>query len=292
MKEVFDFTAYTGCFTLVPFSFAKHSSIGCGGESPVAFYPSTIEELCALVVKLKEEGIVFRVVGNLTNTLPPDERTDFVIICTKRLKGISLGEQVFVEAGVTSGVLLQACKTQGYSGAEFLTGIPCTLGGAAYMNAGADGRYIADILESVLVLRNGELCTLFPADCGYAYKQSVFMQNDDIILGASLRLQKASDEEISSRVRYYADRRAHLPAGKSMGCIFKNPDGKSAGQLIEGSGLKGMRIGGARVSTQHANFILNDGNATTKDICALITLIKNAVWAQYGVRLQEEIRYL
>ena len=118
------------------------------------------------------------------------------------------------------------------------------------------------------------------------------MENGDVILGATLRLQDGTLAEIEERKRYYTARRAHLPTGKSMGCVFKNPDNRSAGELIEKSGLKGMRVGGAVVSEKHANFILNDNNATPADIKSLIMLIKNAVFAQYGVALQEEIRYL
>ncbi|MBP3433868.1 MAG: hypothetical protein J6K50_01205, partial [Clostridia bacterium] len=171
-------------------------------------------------------------------------------------------------------------------------GIPCTLGGALYMNAGVGGAYIGDIVESVTVLRSGQILTLPKAECGYAYKKSVFMQNDDLIVGAALRLTEASETEIEERTAYYAAKRAHLPKGKSMGCVFKNPEGLVAGKLVEGAGLKGFRVGGARVSEKHANFILNDKNATSAQIRSLIGIVKNAVFAQYKIRLEEEIRYL
>ena len=160
------------------------------------------------------------------------------------------------------------------------------------MNAGAGDKYISEIVENVMVLRDGKKRILSLKECEYAYKHSVFMENTDVILGATLRLDKANEEEIEREEKYYLSRRKHLPKGKSMGCVFKNPNGKYAGDLIERSGLKGFRIGGAKISEKHANFIINDGGATSADIKALIMLIKNAVQAQYGICLEEEIRYI
>ena len=288
-----DWRSDYGAFTQeTPFSFSKHSSIGCGGLAQAVFYPKSVVELTALLRKLKSDGIAYYVLGNLTNVLPPDGDSDRVIVRTKNINGILFSREIFVYAGVTSGAFLQACRRNGKSGGEFLCGVPCSFGGALYMNAGADGRYIQEIVESVLVYRDGKTLVLPVSECEYAYKKSVFMENEDVILGASLRLQNATDEEIEERKRYYTERRAHLPTGKSMGCVFKNPEGRVAGELIEKSGLKGMRIGGAVVSEQHANFILNDRNATSADVKSLIKFIKNAVFAQYGILLQEEIRYL
>ena len=158
------------------------------------------------------------------------------------------------------------------------------------MNAGVSGQYVADVVESVLVYRNGESRLLSKAECGYAYKKSVFMQNGDVIVGAALSLAKADEREIIERESYYEKRRAHLPKGRSMGCVFKNPEGAYAGDLIEKSGLKGLRVGGAFVSKEHANFIINDGSCSAQDIETLIAIIKNAVLAQYGIALEEEIR--
>ena len=276
-----------------PFSFAKNSSIGCGGYADVCFCPQSVTELTSLINRLKKDGIGYYILGNLTNVLPPDNGTDRAVIRTKNLNGISFTENgVFADAGVSSGALLNACKKENRSGAEFLYGVPCTLGGALYMNAGAGGVYIDEIMERVFVLRGGEALWLDRADCSYAYKRSVFMENDDVILGASLRLKSATAKEIFANESYYAQRRKHLPKGRSMGCVFKNPKNAFAGDLIERSGFKGLRIGGAKVSDEHANFIINDSGATAGHIRSLITVIKNGVERQYGVRLEEEIRYL
>ncbi len=275
-----------------PFDFSRHSSIGCGGGAKLAFYPRSVAETTALLKKLERDGIPYYLLGNMTNVLPPDEDTEKVVVCTKALNGVAVSDAAFVYAGATSGALLSACKRANKSGAEFLYGVPCTLGGALYMNAGAGGTYISEIVENVLVYRQGETRILSGKDCSYAYKKSVFMENGAVILGASLRLETADAATIETREEYYKDRRKHLPKGRSMGCVFKNPEGAYAGDLIERSGLKGLCVGDARVSEEHANFIINDGNATAREIRTLISLIKNAVWAQYGVRLEEEIRYL
>ncbi len=282
-----------GCEKETPFDYAKRSSIGCGGVAPVAFYPKSVEELISLVEELENKKLAFTVLGNLTNVLPPDGNSQTAVISTKRLAKVEETESgVFALAGVTSGGLLKACKQLQLSGAEFLEGIPCTLGGALYMNAGVSGTYIAEIVESVTVLHKGKLVVLDKSDCGYAYKTSAFMYSGGVIVGARLKLQKTNEEAILEKIDYYRAKRAHLPKGKSMGCVFKNPKGAVAGKLIEGAGLKGLRAGGAVVSTEHANFIINDRNATSAQIKTLITFIKNAVFAQYKIRLEEEIRYL
>lgn len=274
------------------FDMAKHSSIGCGGLAQIVFYPSTVAELTALLSKLKKDGIPYHVLGNMTNVLPPDSGTERAIVRLRRLNGVACADGAFAYAGATAGELLRACKRSGLSGAEFLHGIPCTLGGALFMNAGAGERYIAEIVESVLVYRNGETKVLSLKECGYSYKKSVFMENDDVLIGCALRLNKTDEVHIERELAFYSGRRKHLPTGRSMGCTFKNPQGASAGDLIERCGLKGFRIGGAKISEIHANFIINEGGATVRDIRALIEKMKDAVRTKFGVELQEEIRYL
>lgn len=277
-----------------PFDFSLHSTIGCGGCAKIAFYPRTEEELLLLLSRLKKEGREYVVIGNLSNVLPADLGTDKAVICTKKLSALHRmdGERVYAEAGILSGALLAFLKEQGLGGAEFLAGIPCTLGGALYMNAGAGGEYIHSLVESVRVYRNGEILILPKSQCGYAYKNSVFMHTGDIILGGTLSLEKSSSERVFARQKEYIQRRVRLPKGKSMGCVFKNTQSVPAGELIDKAGLKGMRVGGAVVSKEHANFIINDKKATAREIKSLITLVKNAVFAQYGVCLEEEIQYL
>lgn len=273
------------------FHFAKRSSIGIGGRAKNVFCPQSLDECVALLQKLHADAIPYCVLGNLTNVLPSDEDTDRIIILTRGLNGLKRTDKgVFAYAGVTSGALLRFCKENEYSGMEFLQGIPCTLGGALFMNAGVSGRYMHEVVDEVLVYRDGALCIISNAECQYAYKKSVFMENREVILGAALRLTKATTEEIAVKEREYACKRAHLPKGKSMGCVFKNPPGYIAGELIEKCGFKGVRVGGAIVAKEHANFIINDGGATCRDVGILIEKIKTAVLEKFGVQLEEEIR--
>lgn len=276
-----------------PFSFAKHSSIGVGGNANVAYYPTNEKELKDVVSRLTAEGKDFYTLGNLTNVLPPDINVENAVIRTKYLKEIRVeNNRLYVGAGVNSGKFLQACKQYGLCGAEFLVGVPCTMGGAVFMNAGAAGEYLAPFIHSVKAIYQNREITLLAKDCNFSYKKSIFMQEKMCILGVTLTLKEGLQADIEKRIDYFKQRRSHLPTGKSMGCVFKNPVDTSAGRLIEGAGLKGMRCGGATVSTQHANFIINDNNATSADVKNLINVIKNAVFAQYKIRLEEEIRYI
>ena len=272
-----------------PFSYRKHSTIGCGGEAKIAFYPRTIDEAVSLLRELEKDKQKYVVLGALSNVLPPDGLSDTIVVSTKRLVGLE--EDNFFLAGKTVGSFLKSCKVMGKSGAEFLVGIPCTLGGAVYMNAGAAGVYIDTIFQKALVYKDGKLHVYEKTDCHYAYKQSVFMQDGGVILGVWLDLKPAKQEEIDDRLAFFREKRKDLPKGRSMGCVFKNPFGFYAGRLIEEAGLKGKRIGGAYVSYSHANFILND-EGSSQDVKDLIKLIKAAVYERFKIKLEEEIRYL
>lgn len=273
-----------------PFDFSKHSTIGCGGKAKQAYYPQSEEDLCFLLGQLSERPFVL---GNMSNVLPMDEDTEKTVLCTKKMTDIRREDDcIFVQAGVTSGRLMRYLQSVGLGGVEFLAGIPCTMGGILFMNGGAGGIYISDWVESVRIYREGKLVELSRAECGYSYKESVFMHTKDVILGARLRLKHSTPQAVKEETRRFLAKRAHLPKGKSMGCVFQNPQGYTAGALIEAAGLKGLRIGGATVSTQHANFIINDQNATARDIRSLIARIKDEVWQRHGVVLEEEIRYL
>ncbi|MBQ7323059.1 MAG: UDP-N-acetylmuramate dehydrogenase [Clostridia bacterium] len=276
-----------------PFDFTSHTSIGCGGLAKLAIYPRKEGEMVDVIRRLTSQKTPWVVVGNLTNTLPSDLGTDKVVICTKKMTELRIEDAyVYAAAGVQSGKLLKSVKENSLSGLEFLTGIPCTIGGALYMNAGAGGIYLSERVQSVRVLREGKVKILSKEECDYRYKHSLFMDNQDVILGGTFALKKSTYADVLEVERFYRASRAHLPKGKSMGCIFKNPAGQSAGELIEKTGLKNLRVGGAIVSPDHANFIINDGNATAREVRALIKLIQNAVFAYCGVALEEEIQYL
>lgn len=285
-KQFFDITHEEN------YDLARRSTIGAGGTAKLAFFPNTAEELVRLLDGLQNYGISYTVLGNLSNVLPRDGESKTVYILTQNLKGIEDGKNLFAYAGTSSAAFLRACEARGKSGGEFLTGIPCTIGGAAFMNAGVSGRYLSEIVESVLYYNEGEILCLPLSECNYAYKQSRFMQGKGAILGVNFRLVDSDVQTIRRERAFFMERRKHLPKGKSMGCIFKNPENGIAGKLIENAGLKGMRKGGAVVAEEHANFIINDRKATANEIKSLIALMKNAVYTQYKISLEEEIRYL
>ncbi|MBQ8657857.1 MAG: UDP-N-acetylmuramate dehydrogenase [Clostridia bacterium] len=287
LKKEFSFVPYAENFDL-----ARRSTIGAGGTAKLAFFPDSVESLIRLVDGLKNCGVKFAVLGNLSNVLPADGSSEVVYILTQNVKGVETGNKFFAYAGTSSTAFLRVCEEAGKSGGEFLAGIPCTIGGAAFMNAGVSGSYLSEIVESVLYYLDGEVRSLPVAECGYSYKNSRFMRENGVILGVTFRLVDSDKENILKARGYYLEKRKHLPKGKSMGCVFKNPENLIAGQLIENAGLKKMRVGGAVVSSEHANFIINENRASSKEIKSLIALIKNAVYTQYKVRLEEEIRYL
>lgn len=291
MKEFLERLTKNGvsCEYELNFDFSKRSTVGVGGIAKIAFYPQTLKEMTRLCDFFTDNGIDFLVLGNISNTLPPDGVFEKPIILTKKLNSIEFSGGVFVEAGVTSSAFLDACQRHGRSGAEFLAGIPCTIGGAVYMNAGANGKYMSDIVKKVLIYKQKRLCLVNKRACRYSYKKSVFMENDGVILGVELELEDSDTESVRAIRKNILQNRLSLPKGKSMGCVFKNPLGESAGRLIDEAGLKGLREGGAVVSKQHANFMINEGGATQSDFLMLIQRVKDEVFKRFGVNLEEEI---
>ncbi len=273
------------------FSFARNTTIGCGGTAEVWASPADGEEAAALLRFLGREGIPLCFLGAGANVLPADGRFAGVAVLFRRMNALAAdGECVLAGAGVTGGSLLRFAEAHALGGFEFLTGIPATLGGAAVMKAGVGGRHLCDVAESVIGIEGGVLRRFTREECAFAEKQSVF-QSGIAVVAVRLRGRASGSEEIAAARAYYRARRAHLPKGRSMGCVFVNPPACSAGALIEACGLKGYAVNGARVSPQHANFILNEG-ASSSAVAALIRFVKEEVFRKTGVLLREEIRYI
>lgn len=265
--------------------------MGTGGVASLALFPKDIPQLIFAVDRLESFSVGYKVLGKTSNVLFGDGQIETVLIFTDNIRQTSFAKTPFAACGVSAAAFLKECKARNLLGGEFLAGIPCSIGGAAYMNAGVQGGYFEEIVQRVLVYEDGEILSLSRAECGYSYKSSRFMEKG-VILGVFFRLEKSNEEEIEKRIRFFNDRRKNLPKGKSLGCIFKNPKDVSAGKLIENAGLKGLRLGGAVISETHANFIINETHATARDVKELIQTAKNAVRAQYNVRLEEEIEYI
>jgi UDP-N-acetylenolpyruvoylglucosamine reductase len=195
--------------------------------------------------------------------------------------------------GVMLRTLLASACAQGYGGAEFLAGIPGTVGGAVYCNAGAFGQAIGDITDHVRILTShGEIKSISGQHIPFSYRRSGLPRNT-IVLSAVLQLKKKSVRKIRQQLRDIERyRREHQPQGFSAGSYFKNPRPLAAGKLIDDCGMKGMCVGEAVVSTRHANWIINKGRATAHDVVALASLVKRTVQKKTGVVLQEEVRRL
>ena len=274
------------------FDFARHTSIGCGGTAAAWACPSDGEELASLLALCERERIPYCFLGAGANVLPQDGLFDGVVIRFRGFRKLEAeGCIVRVGAGVTGGRLLRFARENCLAGAEFLTGIPMTVGGAVAMNAGVKEGHIGDLVSGVVCAVPGRVFALSSEACRFGEKDSIFLREKIAVIGGELKFKYSFPDEIERRRCYFRLKRASLPKGRSMGCVFVNPEEESAGALIERCGLKGVRIGGARVSEIHANFILNDGGSSA-DVSALIALVKERVKRETGVVLREEVRRL
>lgn len=273
------------------FSFARHTTLGCGGKAAVCASPDSEDALCALLIFLKREGIPYCFLGAGANTLAADGPFDGAVIRFGNMAHISREEDLILAgAGVTGGKLLRFAEENRLGGLEFLAGIPMTVGGATVMNAGVRFGHIGDIIQSVRAVEGGKVRVFSARECRFAEKSSLFMEGL-AVTSVRVRGYASAPETIAARKAEMLRLRAHLPKGRSAGCIFVNPPGMSAGKLIDECGLKGARVGGAHVAEEHANFIVNDGGSTS-DVGALIDLVKTRVLRERGILLREEVRRL
>ena len=196
-------------------------------------------------------------------------------------------------AGVSLGKLIDFTKNHGLTGLEALSGIPATVGGAIVMNAGAFGYNISDKITTVETLCDGKIKKYYKDDCKFIYRGSRFLGKKEVVVSANFSLKEQDREKIDTSIKSFIDLRLKMqPTGKSCGSVFKNPKNEIAGRLIDKAGLKGLRIGGATVSTCHGNFILTSGNATAKDVYQLISVVKARVKNQFDIELKEEVEYV
>ena len=275
------------------------TSMRCGGNAAALAEPCTAEELITLVRLLRSEKIKFRVIGAMTNTLPYGGFYDGVLIRTLRINRLEFTDNntVIAETGATLRAIVTQAMRRGLGGIEAISGIPGSVGGAVYGNAGANGLSISDALVGAEAydIASDSIISLSCGELSFDYRDSIFkMRRDLIILRAEFRLTKMEEREISLRVAEYTEkRRASQPLSfPSLGSIFKHPTGDFAPRLIESLGLKGYSVGGAAISDIHAGFIVNLGEATTEDVLELINQIKCKVEKAYGIMLEEEINIL
>ncbi len=285
-------------------SLSALSSMRTGGVAPLCCFPETAEELTALVRTFKKENRRFAVLGNLSNVLLPDGVIPFVPIITTKMTSVTVTEtadgayfDVYASCGAAlTALALDLCR-RGAAGLSFACGIPGTVGGGAYMNAGAYDSETAAVVSYVDVYdaASDTVRRIDKADCGFGYRTSRFQEEKDLtILGVGMHLEKGDAEELTAKAKEFMRRRAEKqPLDKpSCGSAFKRPEGYFAGKLIEDSGLKGFSVGGAQISEKHAGFIVNKGGATTGDVIELIRQVQEKVMRDSGVMLQPEIRVL
>lgn len=277
---------------------APHTSLRIGGPADIALFPRSCETLCRVLPLLREAGVPVLVTGNASNVVFADDGYRGAVIFTGKCRKMQVREDViFADAGISLSALASAARDEGLSGLEFAFGIPGTLGGAVYMNAGAYGGSMSDVCISSAYydLQTGERNELHQGEQQFGYRTSIYQKHPErIILGATLRLRRGDRKRITEEMRSYWDkRRASQPLElPNAGSTFKRPEGYFAGKLIEDCGLKGLTVGGAQVSEKHAGFIVNVGGATCEDVKRLIEQIKATVLQQTGVELECEIRFL
>lgn len=277
------------------------TSMRTGGIAPVACFPETEKDLCDAVRRLTREHKRFFVFGNLSNVLLPDGRLDFVPVITTGIKTVTVTEtdagiDVYAACGVSlTGLALEFCRGD-YAGLSFAYGIPGTVGGAVFMNAGAYGSEMKNIVRSVRFydIDADTVCEIPASDCGFGYRTSVFAHKNGVILGASLSLAACESGKALAEAKELMERRREKQPLEypSCGSAFKRPEGYFAGELIEKCGLKGYAVGGACVSEKHAGFVVNKGGATSADVEKLLCDVRAKVHQTFGVELEPEIRFI
>lgn len=271
----------------------QYTTFRVGGKCPLAVFPKNAAECAAALRLLHETRTPYFVLGNGSNILASDRGYPGVLILTERMRQLSCeNTHIRCGAGVSLSKFCSFALENSLSGAEFAWGIPGSTGGAVYMNAGAYGGEISDIIESCTFLdEHGEVQTLPASELELSYRHSLFTGTGCVILEAVFSLQIAQTADIKAKMDDYISRRTtKQPLDKpSAGSTFKRPQGAYAAALIEQSGLKGCGIGGARVSEKHSGFIVNEDHATAADITALIQTVQKTVEEKTGFRLSCEV---
>ncbi len=273
---------------------SKMTTLRIGGVAKYVAYPENSLSLEGIINKLKENNIPYKVIGKGSNLLCSDDPFDGVIIRLDRYfcDAYYDNDQLVAEAGCSIIALSYEAMKNELSGLEFASGIPGTVGGVTFMNAGAYKSSMADIIDSVSVFHDGKIEWLSNAECEFSYRTSIFQKHPDwIILAVKMNLKKANQQDIRDLMDSRRERRMNSqPLDKpSAGSVFRNPDNVPAWQLIEGVGYRGKRIGDAVVSNKHVNFIVNDGHASAKDFIALVNEVQKAVKDKYDIDLYMEV---
>ena len=284
---------------------SKYTSFKAGGTARKLVIIDSPEELIELLDELKTSGEKFLFLGNGSNTLFLDGEFEGTVIkageAFEKIEIAPLDEESYVIKAGSAALLskvARAAAAEELTGLEFAAGIPGSVGGGVFMNAGAYDGEIKNVLESVLIIteENGAYITkeVSADSLELGYRHSILMETGDIILSARFILKKGSKEEIEAKMKDFSERRSSKQPLEypSAGSFFKRPEGDFAGRLIQDSGLAGLTVGGAQVSEKHCGFIINKGNATAEDIVRLMRLVQNVVEEKFEVKLEPEVRLI
>lgn len=276
----------------------NHTTFKIGGNCIALVEPREISDIIEAVKICRKNSIKFFVIGNGSNLLVPDEGYNGVIIKLKsEFSKIKVeGDYLIINSGAKLSEVYTVAFKNSLTGFEFASGIPGTIGGAIYMNAGAYGGEMKDIVESVQVLDldNFELRELINEELEFSYRKSIIQRRNYIVTSIKLKLQKGNKEEINAVYEDLRERRnSKQPLNfGSAGSTFKRPEGHFASKLIEDAGLKGYHINDAWVSEKHSGFVVNKGNASYKEVMELIEYVQKVVFEKFGVKLETEVRIL
>lgn len=275
-------------------SIAPHTTWKIGGLADILIIPHNKEQLVRIVNLLHERQISWTTIGRGSNLLVADRGIRGVVIkLGEAFESLRFdGTEIYVGAAYSFIKLSVMAGKEGLTGLEFAGGIPGSVGGAIYMNAGAHGSDVSRILKGAEVLwETGELAFMKAEDLQYAYRHSLLHERPGIVTEAVFKLEYGDRKEIAGTLASYKDRRLRTQPLQMAcaGSVFRNPEGTHAAKLIEEAGLKGTRIGGAEVSTLHANFIVNTGNATAEDVLTLMEYVRQTVFEKSGIRLLPEV---
>jgi UDP-N-acetylmuramate dehydrogenase len=275
---------------------ARHVTFRIGGPADILVVPPTLASLVDVVTWLYREGEPFIVLGRGSNILVADRGVRGIVVKTGRGQDRIryAGERVMAECGVSLPHLSRQASARGLAGLEFAAGIPGSLGGAVVMNAGAHGHAMADVVDEIRVLTPAGEERWGRADCGFRYRHSCLQEKPGVVLDVTLTLTPADPAQTLARLEEWLQTRSESqPLGPpSSGCVFRNPEGDYAGRLIDVTGVKGARVGGVVVSDLHANYMLNVGGATARDVLSLIELVRAQVRERCGVTLETEIKLI
>lgn len=276
---------------------SEQTTVAIGGLAKIIIFPKSKEQFTKVLEYLTAEKICFKVLGNMSNILPSDSNIETVIISTKKMTAFSVSSsEIIADSGVLFSRLVMNAAKHSLGGCESLFGIPGTVGGMLYMNAGAYGVSISDFLLEVELYdsKSREALTLKREDIGFSYRDSEIKRQKLIVLSAKFCFSACESEIVYNKIKVIKRKRAASQpvAAKSLGSVFRKTESYAASYLIDRCGLKGTAVGNISVSEKHAGFFINNGGGTAAEFLKLTDIVKKAVKEKYRVELKEEFEYI